>query len=366
MKIGELFVQLGIKADTAKLVQFTEGLGGTVLKAAALVTALAGVSLAFKDVLQDAMNTSMALQQFEAQTGMSGQQLQRWQMMAERSGTSADAVTSSVEALQRAMTEIRLGGGNVKPFQMLGIDVNQSPFAALEQVRSRIKGMDRGMANNLVSQLGINPEMIRLLTMTNAQLRAMNGDDLIISDRNRKKFAETKVELIKLRQELTYFAQNFIASLIPTGKEFTAIILQWKDALKALGVVAIAVAAAFMPITAAIIGLILILQDLDTYTRGGDSVFGSLIDPIKKLADAFRPLGAALSPMGRVTGMTNGGGLYAPAGLTNAIAKHFSQTNNVRIDVKGGAPAKETAEATKREFDKAVDHAAAQIDNEGY
>ena len=150
MTIGELIVRLGIQADQQKVEQFTGALNSTTVKAIGLVAGLVGVSLELRHLLNDAMDVSMALAQFESQTGLSGQELQRWQIMAERSGSSAEAATSSIMALQRAMTEIRLGGGNLKPFQMLGVDINQSPFQALEQIRARIAGMDRGVATILV------------------------------------------------------------------------------------------------------------------------------------------------------------------------------------------------------------------------
>lgn len=366
MKIGELFVQLGINADTSKAEHFASALNNTTIKAVALVAGLVGVSLELRHLLQQAMETSMGLAMFESQTGLSGEQLQKWQIMAERSGASAESATSSVESLQRAMTEIRLGGGNVKPFQMLGIDVNQSPFKALEQIRERIQGMDRGMATNLVSSLGINPEMIRLLTMTNSQFKAMAGDDMIISEKNRRRFVETRLELTKLRQEFNYFAMNAIGSFLPFATAMTKAILDWKAGLIALGLTLTVVLAQMYPLTAAIAGLLLLMQDFYTYKQGGDSVFGDIFGAdgkpgaYDKMIDKLPNTGAGIDQ-----------------GI-NAIIEFFKnppkwvgaetkvQTNNVNIAVHGSASAKETAKEVKTLFDRHVDHAAAQRNNGGH
>ena len=99
MKVGDLFVELGIgNADTPKAQEFADVLSSTALKAAGLVLGLVGVSLEFNNMVHSAMEAAESLTLFNSKTGLSTEELQRWQLAAERSGISVDAVSSSLQS----------------------------------------------------------------------------------------------------------------------------------------------------------------------------------------------------------------------------------------------------------------------------
>ena len=291
MKLGDFFVALGVKSDKKEVNEFNDALKGTIVKAAGLVAGLVGVSLGFREMVQDAISASMGMQAFEAETGLSGEQLNRWKNMAVMAGAGADAMSSSIKALQRNMTDIRYGGGNIAPFIRLGIDPRQQdPFAVMTQVMDRIKGMDRGTAASLVAQMGISPELMQMLTLSKAQLQAFSDTTLALSDKDKAKIVDLRNETTRAKLEFEAWSRITIANLAPAliaivhGVEDLSNLMkglayhlqQMPVLLIAISAAAVAMAAAFFPVTTAVTALLLLLDDLYVYRHGGDSVIGEL------------------------------------------------------------------------------------------
>lgn len=293
MKVGELFVALGIDAETEKAKGFESVLVSTTLKAAGLVTALIGVSLELRRMINESLEFSVEMQRFEKQTGLSAEKLQYWQIIAERANVSADDVSASVSALGRNIANINMGRGDVSPFQMMGINPRgKDPFTVLSEVQEAIKGMNRPTAVNLMEQMGITPDMIMLLSMTTKEMKALAGPDLILSDRNKDKLLKVRLEFTKLRQELTYIGRTIVSDISPILRLFanfignlammvTALVqglLHLKGVIPILTALFIQFMSVIAPITTAIMGLLLILEDLYVFSKGGKSVFGELAD----------------------------------------------------------------------------------------
>jgi hypothetical protein len=189
IKLGDLFVSLGVKADIPVLKEFNKSLKDITVGGAATIASVAGVSLEFKHLFDETMNAALGLQTFKAQTGLSSQELQVWQQVAERANVSAESVSGSIVSLQQNIANIRMGKGNVAPFQLLGLDIQKDPFALLGDIRARLQNVSRPVAANLIQQLGFSPDMIQLLTLTNKQLKDLGvNPDLILSEKNQKKY----------------------------------------------------------------------------------------------------------------------------------------------------------------------------------
>jgi hypothetical protein len=296
MKVGELFVQLGIKADTPAAKEFQSVLRGATLQAAGLITALVGVSLEIRDMVQETLGAAVAFQKFENTSGLSAEKLQQWHNMAERANVSTESVTGAVLALQKNMADIRLGGGNLRPFQLLGISPGDDPFEILEQVRSRIQGMDRPMAVNIMQQMGINPEMINLLGLTADQLKRLASPEMILSEKNIGKLLQANRALKELRIELLAFTRMFIADISPAIKQFATFatnlgngvheLIVWlekfPDAMRLVGLSILTVLAIMNPWLAALGAALMLLEDYYIYTKGGKSVIGVFLNKDKE------------------------------------------------------------------------------------
>lgn len=302
MKVGDLFVELGIgNADTPKAQEFADVLSSTALKAAGLVLGLVGVSLEFNNMVHSAMEAAESLTLFNSKTGLSTEELQRWQLAAERSGISVDAVSSSLQSYLANVRAVSLGeGGNTIGFKMLGINpIGKDAFEALKEIGEVIPKFDKAYANIALGAMGLSPEMIQLLPQVAHQLHEIGtGYGYILTEENQRKLMLLNGEFSKFREQLVSTSESLIAKLSPALIEIVKFLehltlaatesYTWLSkhegvtrVFTALAVAAAIVLAYLFPITAAIIGILLAIEDLWTAIHGGDSVIGNVFGLFK-------------------------------------------------------------------------------------
>ena len=110
MKIGELFVTLGIEADVEKAKEFFNTLlqGKEILFGVAAMAV--GTSIGIGSMLNKALEASIALSNFTAETGLSAQTLQGWQHVSEAVGGTAKDATNSIQNLTRSLVDMKITG----------------------------------------------------------------------------------------------------------------------------------------------------------------------------------------------------------------------------------------------------------------
>lgn len=377
MKIGEFFVQLGVKADLSSVKDFAKAIGDIPLEVAGAILAIGGIQYKLAELTQQAIDTAVGLQMFTSETGLSAQELQKWQIAAEQANVSAAAVASSITSLQRNMAEIRLGRGNISPFQLLGIGVNQDAFGVLRQLRQRIKGMNPAMATNLISQMGISPEMISLLQASNSEFEKMTHLVKGMSASQEATFLRAKRALVDFGLQIRYTAFEHIETMIRALEKLWDLISKYPHILEAVGVGLAAMAAYFLPVTTAVVALILALDDLATYFTGGDSLTGRAISGLHKMAEEFKNV---FTPAG-FSGMTQqawqktlAGAMMAPLAPFAAIAGPAlggaaamgKGGNVINIVVNATANAEHVADQVIQKIKEAFGHAEIQTNNQGH
>lgn len=233
MKVGELYVELGVDADTPAAKEFQSALNSVSMESIALVAGLTAVSFKLRDMLEESMNAAVGFKLFRNQSGLSSQELQRWQIIAERANISTEAVTSSILALQRNIANIRLGRGNLMPFQLLGIDITDDPFLILTQIQEKLRGLDRAQALNIMEMFGISPEMINIMTLTNAQFKELaNAQGLIFAEKHQENALKLKRNVVDLRLEFKALGRELINNVSPMLREDLELITQLSRAVK--------------------------------------------------------------------------------------------------------------------------------------
>lgn len=304
MKVGELFVKLGIKADNDKLEKFKNETSKLPSKLGILKTALAGLSFyGFKKLVDNTVDATVALQNFNNQTGIAIESLQKWQrvgMLSDISLTS-EQIAGGIQALQSNLAQIRLGGGNLAPFQMLGIDPSgKNAIQILEELRGALRGLDRPTAVNLIQQMGLNPNFINVLQTTREEFDRL-GSANFLSEKQRQGILKIGTAITKITLDVKILAKQLVSALEPVIsnvlglvdngvwllKEMTNALNENKNAWTGLGLAVGAVAVAMAPISATIAGVILLLEDLVVYLRGGKSIFGEVFGLFDKLGDKF-------------------------------------------------------------------------------
>lgn len=308
--IGELFIALGFKVDDSKLKSFDGGvktLGKNLIKVPVIAAAAA---FAIDRFAASAFNAAVALQNFNNQTGLLESKLRQFQVAGQLSdiSLSADQVTASVSNLQKNLTDISLGGGNISPFQMLGVSVvGKDAFQVIEDIRENIKGLSPALATSLISQTGLDPKFINILRLSNEEFAKL-GNQYILSDKANKDLVDLGTAFTNLKLALTFF-KNQVVVLISkpliglaksiqkmTGNLTKGVIAFRKmtgsskplaRALQFLTLLFTGMAVAMFPVTATLAGLLLLLEDFAVFAQGGDSAIGFLLDKLKEIPDTL-------------------------------------------------------------------------------
>lgn len=171
MKIGDLFISLGFKVEGKdKLDDADRSMRTATLKAGALAIAINAINYAFLRMVDAGRQAAVEFKNFAAATGLSADELKRWQQAAEINDVSGAEIADTVKNLQKETAEIRLGRGNIAPFQLLGISPTQDPFAILRDLRARIRELPPEMARVIAGQMGISDNVFQMLRAANLEL----------------------------------------------------------------------------------------------------------------------------------------------------------------------------------------------------
>lgn len=337
MNILNLFARIGLKADTAQAHQIEKQFKNLKDTVKGVSVAMAGVSLALFKIMDDSLKAAVAFKQFEAETGASSEELQRWQAVAGQTNVSTEALSDAVKSLADNRQKIKLGQGNISGFQLLGIDPDQDPFKILEELKAKTEGLAPAMKKTVLAQMGISAQLIQVLELTNAQFEEMKSNAFVIPKSAINTLSQANAVMntagkaidwirsliaVKLAPAVINVTKLFIAwikenkdGIIKTFKTAFDIIMQFVDAVittarmlndaiekttgwsKAImilvGVFTILNRALlFSPIGAIILGiieLIAVMDDLYHYQKGDkESLFGNLAKAnpeFKKLLD---------------------------------------------------------------------------------
>ena len=170
MKIAEFFAELGfdIKGDV-KLADVDKALSRISMDAIPVLSAVAGMNVGFAALADAALKAVVGFKNFDLQTGLSLEKLRAWQHLAQVNDVSPEALADTIKGLQSAQAEIRLGRGNIAPWQLLGISPNTDPFTVLELLRKKIQTLPPDMARVIAGQMGIGDQMFQMLRNANKE-----------------------------------------------------------------------------------------------------------------------------------------------------------------------------------------------------
>ena len=283
MKIGELFVALGfdIKGQKEFDAVYT-GMEKAGIAAGKLTIGVDLLNLGLLALLDSATKMAIGFKNFALQTGLSTEELQRWQHIAAVNNVTAEELTGTVKSLQDTRAAFALGEPQaVGAWSLLGIDPTQDPFKILEQLRGRLRSFaDVGVARNLAQRVGISDNIFQMLVASNAEFEKWN-----------RQFELTRAQTDTLRRldnawrdlrfEVSAIKAQFASALAPVLERVTkflawvgnglAIVTNWltstntvatitRTVLAILAVVLVAVGVAVTTLTAAIAGMVAMLS----------------------------------------------------------------------------------------------------------
>lgn len=307
MIIDELVVKLGIKGGKESVAAMQQ-LKTTTLAAKA---AAIGAVIAFAKMSQEARKVAMDMSVFETATGLSGEVLEKMSFRAAAAGVSLDNYGDTLQRIQQMTKDIAYGQGDIAPFQMWGIGVNNNPIKVMDQIQARLKQLHQRSpadAAKLARDFGLSNEMMYALLQGQTEeieeqwlLKAKDREALVslnkewyklwwyvkqIGIRSQGILAHVALPIVKACVKIVksvgeiFYGLSDIASKIRDIKAFLMII----------GALIVAALAWTYPIIAAIVAIALALEDVYGYFTGKDSITGRMIEWIKSgeiLKDIF-------------------------------------------------------------------------------
>ena len=231
MKVAELFAYLGIVTDEKKAKDFFNVLQGGKQVLFGLAAATIGTSLSIGAMLNKAVQTSLALAHFEAETGLSAQTLQEWQHVGEGLGLTVDEVTSSIAALNDQLAEVKLTGQGAAPYSRLGLNPleMENAWDVLEELRKIIKSGDvpPQLMSKLIKQMGLSGAMVKVLKLTNKEFDRMANRGAIITKDQIELALKFNAAMRRIGQTLTYLFTVAFAELAPEIIGLLNELIQW-------------------------------------------------------------------------------------------------------------------------------------------
>lgn len=232
MTIVELFAHIGLKADQDKADRFLGTVKGLKVGLVAAAAGATGFAFAVKKITDEAFASALEIKKLQDSTGASAESLQRWQAVADQVSGSGQAVAASIRAIASNQEKIKLGGGNISAFQMLGIDPRSDPFAVLEQLRTKTQGLSQAMKRNIMEQMGVSGDLISTLELTNERFSAMAKQAWIIPQSQIDGLNKARSSLVEVGQAIKYMKALIATQLAPKILEITKRSLEWVRANK--------------------------------------------------------------------------------------------------------------------------------------
>ncbi|WP_285907926.1 hypothetical protein [Pseudodesulfovibrio pelocollis] len=194
--LKEFLTRLGFEVDEAGMKKFNSSLASSTTRALAFGAAVKAAATGIYWGLYKIAEEQDALLKISESTGTAVSSLEEMGYVAEQTGASTDKLHSSLANLQAKMAEATLGRGGIEFFQRLGIRVKDTngqlrdTMEVLSDVGERIKGMDRGRQEMFLNQLGIDRDLVSMLTSDVDGLREAYREMFAASGMDAQKSAE--------------------------------------------------------------------------------------------------------------------------------------------------------------------------------
>jgi hypothetical protein len=209
MNIAELFVNLGVKgADNAKkaIGGVKDGLGDVKSMSLEAKAAVIGAIYALERMMSSSAKAGTGFLNFGSLTGLSMQELQKWQYAARQAGVDGEELTGSLKGVQNSMTNMLMGKGAPEGMAMLansvGFDTSKArdSFYVLEQLQKFAQTVPEDVGNAMIKSFGVSENTIAAMrrnafnpnVMSNApkysdgEINQLNKVDVAMSNLNNK------------------------------------------------------------------------------------------------------------------------------------------------------------------------------------
>lgn len=328
--LGELFIELGVFADTKELEQFeekvrkvhktikkteketqkaTKSIGSYIKKLRGIVTAVSVVVFAIHKMTNALAQSNQEFLNLTRTSDISLGVFQKWNNIGKMLGVrnAADQIAN----LNQRLFELKLTGKGAEGFMLAGINpLGQDAEGIMEQLRNRVAGLDDTAAAFLLNQMGLDPTMLHLLRLSRQEFeelgRAVKQYQLTPEQVQQIQKLNIQLQLAQIRFQ--YLKDRAILAIMPLWTKLVGAVsriatgfLKIVDAITsflnkvpALKNAIIAIGAVFMayfqPVWALCSALFLLIDDIMTFVQGGRSGIGYLLYFIDEISQKINSI----------------------------------------------------------------------------
>ena len=168
--LGELFVEFGQKGGSG-LMKTLNGISAQFLLTKN--TAQQAINMV-KDFSKNALNTTVALDKFNAVTGIPVEKLREWDKWAKLNNYSTEEFLGNIKALQENMLKIKMTGEGQEGWTLLGLSPYdfdfREPEKALSAIIKRVKQLDPAVAAFGLREIGLSEDLLYAYDQQNTKL----------------------------------------------------------------------------------------------------------------------------------------------------------------------------------------------------
>ncbi len=346
MNLDSLFVSLGFDVQDGGLKKMLNGITTFTKSAIGLKVALLGASAVMSKIISDTSMEVAQLQKFSQNTGLAIEELQKWQEAGQKIDITLnkEGIAKSIANLQKNLDEIKFGRGDISTFQILGISIGgKDAFQVLDELRGRVQGLNQTEIRNLVEKTGLDASFVSLLKVSAEEFENLS-QQIRLSSAQRGGLLEFGKNVKTLQLNLIALKNQISANLAPSFSKFyteiNALVVKNRSTIvKSFETISKSISSAvqliynpikltidilgrlfdglqnligtqgslatfgaglalifaplrmlFKPITVAIVGLLLLLDDITVWLDGGKSAFGDFYNSVNDIVSKLSPL----------------------------------------------------------------------------
>lgn len=255
--LGELFIELGVFADTQELQKFENKLNNVVKKTkeatqenkkldtsvkdfikgiGAVGAAVAGAVVALSKLTESLVKSNQEFLNLTRTSDISLSTFQKWNNVGKMLGVNNAA--AQIENLNQKLFELKLTGQGAEGFMLAGINpLGQDAQGVMEQLRNRIQGLDDTSASYLLRQMGLDPSMLHLLRMTREEFEELGAtvSKYQLTDEQTKQIQAMNIQLQIAQTKLNYLKDRAILAIMPYFVEFMKSLARVSEMLARVG-----------------------------------------------------------------------------------------------------------------------------------
>lgn len=241
--LGELFVELGTIGNVKDLEKFVSKVREATeeieknhkaqdktektakklgVGLASLVTVVVSAGIAWTKSTESLVKSNQAMLLLSRQSDITLSSLQKWESIGNVFGVNG--LAGQIDNLNQKLFELRLTGQGARGFQLAGINpMGQNAEGVLEQLRTRIKGMDNTTASYLLQQMGLSPQILTILRMERSEFEEIGKviNRYQLTKTQREEIERLNIQLKIAQMRMSYIKDRIILKLMPILVQLT-------------------------------------------------------------------------------------------------------------------------------------------------